>query len=455
MQVSILTLSNFVVILLLIVRKGGCAYMTRNAISLFSSSGIGDLGLKSNGIHTVIGCELLEERMNLFHTNYPSAKCFQGDIWGLKNEIVEYYKSTYTEPPFLILATPPCQGMSPNGMGKMLNDYRKGLRPKMDERNRLIIPALDIIKALRPKWVILENVANMINTLIFDESGALINIIDYMKRELHNYYFGEPTVIDVADYGVPQHRKRLITVLSRNDNEKAKNVFASKGTLLPDYTHSREDTLFTRHWVTLREAIGDLPPLRAEKGENKAVGFGDLHKVPVLDKKKLFWVDNTQEGDTAFNNQCVNPECRYQGNTTHGASHDKNGINKSHTDTPLYCERCGALLPRPWVEDKKTGEKRLMKGFVSAYKRMKWDEPASTLTQNFQYACSDNKLHPTQSRVLSLYEGLVLQSITDYEYSFCVDGKIGSDGLIRDTIGESVPPRVIDIICAYIINLST
>ena len=104
--------------MLLIVSKERRANMTRNAISLFSSSGIGDLGLKANGIDTVIGCELLEDRMKLFHNNYPSAKCFQGDIWSLKDEITEYYKATYTESPFLILATPPCQGMSSNGMGQ-------------------------------------------------------------------------------------------------------------------------------------------------------------------------------------------------------------------------------------------------------------------------------------------------------------------------------------------------
>ena len=324
----------------------------------------------------------------------------------------------------------------------------------MDNRNRLIIPALSIIKALRPQWVILENVANMTNTLIYDEDNKLTNIIDYIKHRLGKEYFGESTVVDVADYGVPQHRKRLITVLARNDNEKAKKVFSENGNLLPNYTHSMEDTLFTRHWVTLREAIGELPSLRAEEGKNKAVGFSGLHKVPLLDDKKLFWVDNTQEGDTAFNNQCVNPACGYQGNKTHGASHDIDGINKSYTNTPLYCEKCGSLLPRPWVEDKKTGEKRLMKGFASAYKRMKWDEPASTLTQNFQYACSDNKIHPSQSRVLSLYEGLILQSIADYNYSFKINGENCSDGLIRDTIGESVPPRVIDVICAYILELS-
>ena len=438
--------------MLLIVNNERRLLVTRNAISLFCSSGIGDLGLKANDIDTIIGCELLENRMALFKNNYPNAKCFQGDIWTLKDEIIEYYSENYKEPPFLILATPPCQGMSSNGMGKMLNDYRKGLRPKMDERNRLIIPALDIIVELKPEWIILENVSNMTNTLIYDEKNNLINIIDYIKQRLGNLYYGEPVVIDVADYGVPQHRKRLITVLTRNEN--AKKVYYNNGNLMPPYTHSSEDTLFTSHWVTLREAIGNLPVLRAEKGKNTASGYRGLHKVPLLDEKKLFWVDNTKEGDTAFNNQCVNPKCGYQGNQIHGASHDTNGINKYHTDTPLYCEKCGALLPRPWVVDKKTGQKRLMKGFVSAYKRMKWDEPASTLTQNFQYACSDNKLHPCQSRVLSLYEGLVLQSITDYDYSFVINNKNCSDGLIRDTIGESVPPRVIDIICSYIIKIS-
>ena len=143
----------------------------------------------------------------------------------------------------------------------------------------------------------------------------------------------------------------------------------------------------------------------------------------------------------------------YKNNPIHGTQRDKDGINKASNDTPLYCEKCGELLPRPCVEDK-NGHLRIMKGFTSAYKRMNWDEPASTITQNFQYACSDNKIHPDQSRVLSLYEGLKLQTITDYDYSFEINGKVSSDRLIRDTIGESVPPRVIDLICKNIIKIS-
>lgn len=423
---------------------------TYNAISLFSSSGIGDLGLHTNGINTVTACEIIEERMALFKNNNPNTKCFCGDIWKLEKDIIDDYNERFSENPFLILATPPCQGMSPNGMGKMLSDYRKGLRPKYDERNRLIIPAIHIIKALQPKWIIFENVANMENTLIYDENDELINIIDYVRRELGKDYVGGPQVIDCADYGVPEHRVRLLTIFSRS--EKARQYYEKNRSFLPEKTHSQERTLFLKKWVTLRDVISGLPVLRAEKGQN-IDKKNSLHKVPVLDEKKLWWLDNTPEGNTAFNNQCVNPKCGYQGNKLHGAKHNEEGINKYNEDTPLYCEKCGSLLPRPYVEEKGTEEKRIMKGFTSAYKRMTWDEPASTLTQNFQYACSDNKVHPSQTRVLSLWEGLIIQTISAYPYSFVINGKQVKDGLIRDTIGESVPPKIIDVVCKKIFEI--
>lgn len=422
----------------------------RKAVSLFCSSGIGDLGLQANNIETVAACELLPERMRLFLHNHPEAKGFCGDIWKLKDEIINYYKGKFKDNPFLVIATPPCQGMSSNGMGTILNNLKKGIRPEFDPRNKLIIPAIDIVKALKPDWVIFENVPNMINTVI-EDGDRVINIIDYINRELGDEYVGSPQVIDVADYGVPQHRNRLITILSRTP--KGKNEYKKFKKLIPKPTHSAEPSMFSEKWLTLRDAIYDLPPISSRQGENVDAN-NPLHKVPVLDDTKLSWVHNTPEGQTAMNNQCINPKCMYQGNTLHGAKHNTEGVNRANTDTPLYCEKCGALLPRPYTVDKKTGKKRIMKAFTSAYKRMSWDVPASTLTQNFQYACSDNKLHPTQDRVLSLYEGLVIQTITQYPYSFEIDGKIVPNGLIRDTIGESVPPLLTDKIVKHLIEIS-
>lgn len=426
--------------------------MNRNAISLFSSSGIGDLGLHANSIKTVIACELMPQRAHLFQANNPQTTMFIGDIWNTGEHIINYYTKNFDEPPFLILATPPCQGMSSNGMGTILRNFKKGIRPKFDERNQLIIPTIRIIKALKPEWIIFENVPNMNNTLILDESKELINIIDYIKRELGSEYIGKAEIIDVCNYGVPQHRKRLISIFTRT--LKGITHYNKFGSFIPAPSHTQFDSMFTTHWKTLRESIGNLPPLKAKKGENIASNI-PLHKVPILDDIKLSWIHNTPEGQTAFNNQCINPLCGYKKNKIHGTTHNLEGVNRANHNTPLYCEKCGTLLPRPYVEDKKTGEKRIMKGFTSAYKRMFWDEPSSTLTQNFQYACSDNKIHPEQDRVLSLYEGLVLQTITDYNFSFIINGQFVSDSLIRDTIGESVPPLIIDILCKQILKIMT
>ena len=414
------------------------------AVSLFSSSGVGDLGLKANSIKTVIGCELLKERSELFSNNYPDAKMFQGDIWELKTDIIKYYQNHFSTSPYLILATPPCQGMSSNGMGTMLSNIRKGIRPKEDSRNLLIIPALDIIEALQPEWIIFENVENMVNTAIVVDD-EVVNIIDYIKNRLGPKYVGGPNVIDCADYGVPQHRKRLLTIFSRS--ERGRKYFEQSLTFMPNPDHSKNGLDKTKKWVTLRDVIADTEPLEAVPGKNKSKQT-PLHRVPLLDDKKMFWVKNTPEGQTAFSNQCVNPSCMYQGNPIHGCKRNNEGINQSKKDTPIYCVKCGSLLPRPSVE--KDGSIRLMNGFTSAYKRMSWDEPASTLTQNFQYACSDNKLHPSQNRVLSLQEGLIIQTISNYEYSFEINGRLVKEGLIRDTIGESVPPLIIDKICAHI-----
>ena len=413
-----------------------------NGVSLFCSSGIGDLGLQANGIQTVVACELLRERLNLFLRNHPEAKGFCGDINILQEEIISYYKENYNEPPFVVLATPPCQGMSPNGLGTIISNMKKGIRPKFDPRNRLIVPAVNIIKELQPEFVIFENVPNMLNTVI-EDSDSVINIIDYIRRELGDVYSGKPEVVDAADYGVPQHRNRLITILTKNAG--AKQFFEDYGTLLPVPTHKGCH-------LTLRDAIFGLSPLSSKKGENVDPD-NLLHKVPLLDEKKLFWIHNTPEGKSAMNNQCVNPDCLWQGNTVHSSSYDKDGVNRASRETPLYCEKCGSLLPRPYTVDKKTGEKRIMKCFTSAYKRMFWDKPASTLTQNFQYACSDNKLHPEQDRVLSLYEGMILQTITKYPYSFEIDGVLVPDSLIRDSIGESVPPLLVERIVSHLLEI--
>lgn len=425
--------------------------MNHNVLSLFSSAGIGELGIKAHGWPILVSNELIENRCQLYRENYPEVDNICGDIWEKKEEILDAWRKKTKEAPFLIYATPPCQGMSSNGAGKLLREIRDGRRKPEDPRNRLIIPTISIVKDLKPEWLVLENVPNMKDTIISDESGEYINIIEYIKRELGEEYVGQAEVVNCADYGIPQTRRRLITIFTRN--KKGIKYFEKHGTFIPPITHSEEPTLFTKPWVTLRDAISSLPPLDAKEGKNARTDFNSWHFVPIMNPEKYWWMENTPEGCTAYNNQCVNPKCMYQENILHG-SNTKGGLHSANKDTPIYCEKCGELLPRPTLIDKKTGERRLLKGYDTAYRRMEWDRPAATLTQNFIFEASDKKVHPSQTRVLSVYEAMIIQTIADYEYRMVIDGELISKNLCAEIIGESVPPKLIDLICEQIDSIA-
>lgn len=419
------------------------------AISLFASGGIGDLALRAIGLDIIIANELLDDRCKVLAFNYPETEVIQGDIWDQKDEIVFKSKFYLGDSDLDILyATPPCQGMSKNGRGTILNNIRKGLRPRLDERNRLIIPVIEIAMELRPRLIILENVPEMQDTIIETPSGEYKLILDYIKLKLGYDYVGGGEVVEFADYGVPQKRQRLITVFSRDSH--LKEFFKITKTFLPARTHANiEKSNGIARWVSLRDTIQNLPKLDA-KSKESATSNIEFHRVPLLDYEKYFWVSNTPAEKSAFDNQCVN--CGSKDNQTHGCSINEEGINRANSDTPIYCSTCGSLLPRPWVQE--NGGYRLMKGFTSAYKRMNWDLPANALTTNLSYACSDSKLHPEQNRVLSLYEAFIIHTISDFEYRWQrIDGKKVSDKTIREIIGESIPPRGLKIIIGHLCNL--
>ncbi len=419
----------------------------KKAVSLFSSAGIGELGMKNNNIDIIVSNELLEDRHKLHATNFPNCFHITGDIWRKKEEIISRAKELLQEDElFLLYATPPCQGMSSTGAGKLLAEIKKGNRKELDERNRLIIPTIDIILSLRPRWIIFENVENMKNTIIQDEDGTYINIIEYISNRLGADYSGSVESVNCAHYAIPQSRRRLISIFTRDklgvDYFKKKQKFFLEN-----------ERLTFQNPITLRDAIGHLPPINAKQGQNERLDIDINYSVPIMGDERYMWVSNTKKGDTAFNNQCINSKCMYDKNKKHG-SNLKEGIHTSNEDTPLYCEVCGSLLPRPSVIDKKTGKRRIIKGYDTTYARMEWDKPSTTLTQNFQYDSSGRHYHPEQNRVLSIYEALILQTISDYKYDFSLNGKIVSRNKIAEVIGESVPPKLIDFICKKIIKIS-
>ena len=417
-----------------------CAHCQRimKCVSLFSCAGFGDLGLESAGVHTISACELVAERANLLRANFPNTKVFEGDIWQMQDEIVRHAEDELADDELdIIIASPPCQGYSSNGMGRISQQIRKGKRDANDPRNRLILPAVNIIRRLKPKLVIIENVPGMRHSTIVNEAGVREDMGAFLYRSLPDHVLAS-AVLNTADYGVPQTRRRLITLGIRVDLTsecRSEQIFHESPSFLhPKPTHGTADT---QPHVSLRQCIGHLPKL--DSVHRPRDDKDPFHRVPTWKPPQYACMKATPEGETAFHNtRCVS--CG-----THNAN-----------IRLVRCERCHTLLPRPLIQEK-NGAWRLIRAFKTAYRRMHWDKPANALTTNSGVISSDVKGHPTEHRVLSLREIMIVATVASYPgttYDFRYTFPQGdSDRLIREVLGECIPPLLTSVIMTHLAAL--
>lgn len=414
--------------------------------SLFSGGGVGDVGIEWGSKIPVIGSlEIIPSRAQLIRKNFPATKVFEGDIWELQNEYVEYFKNKLVgKRPWLLTLSPPCQGMSANGAGRISSSIRSGKRPKEDERNRLILPGISILEKLQPDWFLLENVRRMENTVIRNEKNEPENILHCLGRRLHPLgYSIRSCIVDLSNYGVPHHRERLITIGCRIPEIKdvipaMEDIFSKE--LSPFHAKPTHGIQCENQLVSLRKAIGHLPALDSK--DRLKDSSDPFHCIPKWNNRQYFWMKHTPEGKSAFANLFC-PKCSY-----HNKKNDS-----------VLCEKCGMALPRPSLFS--NGKYRLIKGFKTSYRRMEWDRVASTLTLNSGVISSDMKGHPEQNRVLSLREILILSTLDhplwDRKYSFegIHYGRMSCDSnfsqrLVREVIGESIPPLAMNKLVEYL-----
>jgi len=92
--------------------------------------------------------------------------------------------------------------------------------------------------------------------------------------------------------------------------------------------------------------------------------------------------------------------------------------------------------------------------FYVRLQRMAYDKPSSALTRNLSYACSDNKVHPEQNRVLSLLEAFRLHTLDQFSYQWKgASGRRVADKTVRDVIGESIPPAGLKVILDHVVGI--
>jgi DNA (cytosine-5)-methyltransferase 1 len=399
----------------------------RTTASLFSGAGFGDMGFESSGFEQILLCEIDPKRTAFTSLNFPDAEVLTTNVAEnvdlITSKIHFNLKERDSDHLFLLYATPPCQGMSKNGIGTILKAMAEDKRSKLDKRNQLYLPVIEVVKNTLPKWIFFENVCRLFNFKDVDNEGNVRFITEIIESAFNKLgYVGKFEKVQMADYGLPQTRLRTVGIFRRNENEE----FPKDISFLPPKIIKEPE-----HRITLRDIIFNNESLDANSPKDCISKNNPLHRVPKWREELYFWMMNTPEGSSAFdNNICIS--C---------------GNENERID--FKCSNCESLLPKPTII--KNDKRQIIKGFVSAYKRMYWDKPASTITTRSAYACSDHKVHPCENRVLSIFEIAVLQGIDIKRVKWKDStGKQFNDTLLRELIGESVPPLFTHLIGEYI-----
>lgn len=360
-------------------------------LSLFANVGIAEAYLQEVGVDILIANELIEDRARFYSDIYQDSHMIVGDITNdeLRTKIVDEAVNKGVD---FILATPPCQGMS-----------MAGNRAEFDERNQLIYYAVDVVLRVKPKFVFIENVPTILRTKIV-VNGETMLIPKYLHSVLADYHFNDETLVKAMDHGVPQMRERNIFLLVRNDIDLTWNFPKAQ-------PH-----------ITLQEAIGDLPSLDPLLREGldftlekfpsyeikraKGLEVSKWHYPPKHSWKQVEWMLHTPTGKSAIYNPVYYPQ---KANGTHVVAHHNH------------------------------------------YRRMYWDKPARTITQNNGVISSLACVHPgrpfelngevlySDPRVLSIYELLIVSSLPN-------DWAIpdwASESFIRKVIGEGIPSKLV------------
>lgn len=190
-------------------------------ISLFAGAGGLDLGFEKAGFEITMANEFDRTIWATYEKNHNTPL--------IKGDIREIKESDFPDSIDGIIGGPPCQSWSEAG----------AMRGIDDSRGKLFYEYIRILQNKKPKFFLAENVSGMLSNR---HSGAVKNIIQLFKD---SGYSVSITLVNAADYGVPQDRKRVFYIGFRND-------------LQMNFNFPEPTTLSSEQKITLKEAIGDL-----------------------------------------------------------------------------------------------------------------------------------------------------------------------------------------------------
>lgn len=408
--------------------------MTRfGVVDLFAGAGGLSEGFRQAGFAVVAGSDNDPDAMATYAANFPEADAITGDIRSaaVRERVLDVARNCS-----VLVGGPPCQAFS---------QVRNHSRVIDDPRNALYRRFVDVLKQALPATFVMENVTGM------DQMGVREQIATDLA--LDGEYSVLPQVVDAADFGVPQTRKRLLFVGVRTSARiKAPALIGSDATRaieLVRFPNSRKP----KYQVVVQEHIRSLRAGEAlSDPENATVvsaadAIGDLKNLPVGNR-----------ADTLSYGELPEPRSAYQRMIRKGAGAMLHNVQvpRINPDTRLrllgipvggnYRDLQDKLLERyitghRWGQDNGSG--KLSRRHFYAYRRLHPDIWAWTLNTK-----GDSVYHYSAERALSVREFARLQSFPD-RFVFTTDPRHGlidgrHDGGPAHSryrqVGNAVPP---------------
>lgn len=246
-------------------------------IDLFSGAGGLSCGLVMAGFTPVASVEIMPEAVETYKYNFVNKKGFNEKVEtrDIRTQEVkdELYKTIGNQHIDLIVGGFPCQGFS-----------MAGNRVISDPRNSLYLEMLEIVKNVKPDYVVMENVEGLRTMLDGKVETQIINDYKEIGYEIN------VTTLNAADYGVAQQRKRVIFIGNRigNKNYHPKplyepNNYKTLGSAIYKFMNIDEDKsinhMFTRHTEEMKQRLANVP-----EGSSLFKNYSDSWKKSPWDK---------------------------------------------------------------------------------------------------------------------------------------------------------------------------
>ncbi|MCG8541718.1 MAG: DNA cytosine methyltransferase [Clostridia bacterium] len=339
------------------------------AIDLFAGAGGLSCGLEKEGIEVRLAVEIWDTAADTYEKNLNNC-VIKKDIRKVTGKEILNKIGIKKRQLFLLAGCPPCQGFSTHKRKKTSKDT---------ERNVLGLEYARLINEIKPLFILMENVPGMQR-----DKKILSKIIS----KLNSYgYIVKKKILNAADFGVPQTRKRLVLHGVREDIYRKMEKY-NIDLDFPRPTHSnpkKRDNENTNTWKTVRQVIQKYPQLNA----------GERHEIIP-------------------NHVCAN----------------LSEINIKRIKIIRQGGGSRDVLPE---ELRLKCHQKENVGYKDTYGIMKWDEPAPTLTGGCLSYSKGRYGHPQQNRAISAREAAAIQTFSD---NFIFKGNLHEMAI---QIGNAVP----------------